>query len=102
MAELGQILTSDTGSWTGGPTSYSYQWRRNGSNIGGATSQSYIAVDADVGTNVTVAVIATNIIGPSTAAVSENTPIKAIGLGYVDLIGGGRIDLIAGGSIETL
>jgi hypothetical protein len=40
---LGDVLTTTDGTWTGYPASfsYAYQWRRNGNNIGGATSSTY-------------------------------------------------------------
>jgi hypothetical protein len=69
----GQTLTATTGTWTNTPTSYAYQWRRGGTAISGATSSTYALVSADVGTVITVAVIATNAGGSSTAAVSAGT-----------------------------
>ena len=52
--QQGQTLTASTGSWSGSPTSYGYQWRRcntSGSacaNISLATASTYTAVAADV------------------------------------------------------
>lgn len=64
----GQTLGVSNGSWTNSPTSYSYQWLRNGSSIAGATSATYTLVSADVGTMVACAVTAINAIGDSTPA----------------------------------
>lgn len=72
-AQFGQQLSAiSNGSWTGEPTSFARQWRRNGSNISGATLASYVLVEADVGTTITLAVTATNASG-STTAVSNPT-----------------------------
>ena len=74
----GQTLVAATGSWTGDPTSYAYQWLRcdsNGQNcsaIGGATSSAYVVQGADVALGVTVRlrVYASNAAGTSAAAFS--------------------------------
>lgn len=73
--QRGQTLSSSTGSWTNGnaPSSYTYQWKRNGSNIGGANSSTYTLVSADVGYTITVSVIATNDAGSSESALSLPT-----------------------------
>jgi hypothetical protein len=36
-AQVGQTLTATTGTWTHNPTSFTYQWNRAGTPIGGAT-----------------------------------------------------------------
>ena len=65
---LGSTLTSTTGTWTGIPTpTYSYQWKRNGSNIGGATNSTYVTTLADSSANITCDVTATNTAGSATA-----------------------------------
>ena len=65
---LGSTLTSTTGTWTGIPTpTYSYQWKRNGSNIGGATASTYVTTLADSSANITCDVTATNTGGSVTA-----------------------------------
>ncbi|WP_194846597.1 S8 family serine peptidase [Mumia zhuanghuii] len=45
----GSVLTTTAGSWTGGPTSYTYRWMRNGKPIPGATGASYRIAVADGG-----------------------------------------------------
>lgn len=70
----GNTLTVTDGTWTGtAPIAYTYQWQRNGSNIGGATNSTYTTVDpTDVGTAITCEVTATN---PVTSAVAESVAI---------------------------
>jgi lysophospholipase L1-like esterase len=57
-ATEGQTLTSSTGTWSATPSSYSYQWKRNGSAISGATSSTYTLLNTDVGSTITVTVTA--------------------------------------------
>ena len=85
-AQQGSTLSTTTGSWTGNPTSYGYQWQDCDSsgascaNISGATSNSYTLVGADVGHRVEAVVTATNAAGSKsassqpTAVVSSPTP----------------------------
>ena len=75
-AQEGQTLTCSTGTWSGSPT-YTYQWKRNGSNIGSATNSTYTLVTADVGTSVKCMVTATNFIGSSTADSNTVTPTSS-------------------------
>lgn len=65
---VGQTLTTTNGTWSGSlPLTYTYQWKRGGSNIGGATSVTYVLVEADADTNVTCEVTATNSLGAASA-----------------------------------
>jgi hypothetical protein len=81
-AQDGQTVTASTGSWSGSPTSYAYLWQRcdsSGANcvaLSGATSSSYTAQTADVGSTLRVAVTASNAAG-STTAVSAATAAVA-------------------------
>ena len=77
----GDTLTTSNGSWTGSPTSYAYQWSR-ASTVGGtyndiasATNRTYELTNADIGKFIKVSVIATNSIGPSSAALSAATSV---------------------------
>ena len=73
-AQVGQTLGASTGSWSGSPSSYGYQWQRcdasgNGCTaISGATSPSYTVAGADAGSTVEVAVSAFNAGGAATAS----------------------------------
>src|ERR1700730_9658776 len=72
-ARVGQTLTATTGTWTHNPTSFTYQWNRAGGAISGATASSYVSVTGDIGTTLTVSVVATNTGGSSSPATSAPT-----------------------------
>ena len=81
-ARTGSTLsTSSTGTWSGSPTSYSYQWQRSAtsggtySDIASATSNSYVVSDSDVGYFIKLAVVATNGIGSSSPVLSDPTTV---------------------------
>jgi hypothetical protein len=81
-ATQGQTLSANTGTWSGSPVGYSYQWQDcDGSgtgcaNIGGASSSSYTLTAADVAHTIRVVVTASNA-GGATAASSLQTAIVA-------------------------
>jgi len=54
----GNTLTADTSTLADadGLAAFSYQWQRNGTNINGATTNTYILMAADTGTSLTVTV----------------------------------------------
>jgi hypothetical protein len=85
-AQEGQTLTCSTGTWSGSPT-YTYQWKRNGSNITSATNSTYTLVTADVGQSIKCTVTATNFIGSSTADSNTVTPASAF-TGLLDTYSG--------------
>jgi hypothetical protein len=63
---VGQVLTSNTGTWLNSPT-YAYQWRRAGKgNISSATAATYTLAAADQGYVVECEVTATNGAGSAT------------------------------------
>ena len=45
----GQYLVADNGVWSEPPTSYDYQWLRDGTPIPGAVDQQYLVQTADIG-----------------------------------------------------
>lgn len=77
-AEVGYTLSVSNGTWTGGVTSYSYQWQEslNGSliwtDITGATTSDHLIIADDVSHKLRCAVTATNNTG-STLAYSDET-----------------------------
>ena len=81
----GQTLSESHASWSGSPTSYSYQWQscdgsgNNCSAIPGATGQSYTLTTGDVGHTIRVQEAATNAGGSSDAATSPQTTVVQAG-----------------------
>jgi len=74
----GQVLTASAASVTGNPApTRTWQWRRNGVDIGGATSSTYLLVTADVGTVISVRQIETNTAGSTTATSAGTAAIAA-------------------------
>jgi hypothetical protein len=73
----GETLSTTTGTWLQSPTSYAYQWKRDGVSIGGATASTYGLVSADVGAMITVTVTATNAAGSTGATSAAVGPIEA-------------------------
>lgn len=66
--EVGDTITCNSGVWAGLPEpSISFQWRRNGSPISGATSALYVPEDEDNGTSIDCQVTATNEAGAASA-----------------------------------
>jgi hypothetical protein len=80
-ARTGETLSASTGSWTGSPTSYAYQWKRADSagdtytNVSSATSNRYVLTDDDIGKYLKVSVVASNGAGVSAAALSTATSV---------------------------
>ena len=81
VAAAGQTLTESAGSWTNGPTSFSYQWEDcdtsgNGCTpIAGATGQSYTLTASDVGATIVVQETASNAAGAGDPAPSAATAV---------------------------
>jgi hypothetical protein len=80
-AASGQTLSTTNGTWTGAPTpTFAYQWQRNSVNISGATSATYLVVDADIGSTLRCVVTATNALG-SASANSNFTSVVTVAFG---------------------
>ncbi|TDX81343.1 hypothetical protein EDF35_1010 [Rathayibacter sp. PhB151] len=60
-AKVGQTLTAVPGTWSPAPVTLSYQWKRGGTAISGATSATYKTVSADAGKAITVTVTGTKV-----------------------------------------
>jgi hypothetical protein len=65
--KAGQRLTCSTGSWSNPPTSFRYQWLRNGTALVGATSNTYGLGILDEGTALTCLVTASTAAGSGSA-----------------------------------
>jgi hypothetical protein len=78
MPQVGGTLTADTGTWSGAPTVFAYQWRRCDASGGacadivGAATASYLVSSADSRSTLRVLVVATNTAGPG-GAISAST-----------------------------
>lgn len=73
---VNEAVSCTTGAWSGtAPISYSYQWQRSGANISGATSSSYVLVNADLGSNVQCVVTATNSAGSVSVTSNSIGPV---------------------------
>jgi hypothetical protein len=73
---VGSTLTVSNGTWSGSPTSYAYQWQRDGADIGSATNSTYVLVSGDLGHLIRCAVTATDAYGGATMTwTSEVGPI---------------------------
>lgn len=78
ISAAAQILSATTGTWSNSPSSYAYQWKRNGVDIGGATTSNYTITSADIGTTLTVAVTASNAAGAGSPATSAGYTLTYI------------------------
>jgi hypothetical protein len=78
--QVGEELTANNGTWTGGVRSFAYQWQRcddagaNCASVSGATGRVYGVRAADVDSTMRVEVTATNLAG-STSATSDRTAV---------------------------
>jgi hypothetical protein len=79
----GYTLGATTGSWSGGPTSYAYQWQDCNAlgtsclDVSGATASSYKLSAGDVGGTVSVTVTASNGSGSSAASSAPTAVVRA-------------------------
>ncbi len=75
---VGQTLTSTSGTWSNTPSSYTYQWNRDGVAITSATASTYVLQAADEATVITVTVNAVKVPTTPTAVTSAGySPIAA-------------------------
>lgn len=81
-ATTGKTLSAGVGTWTSS-TSFSYQWRANGTSIKGATSRTYKVANAHKGKRISVVVTGRKAghttlsrSSASTAAVKSPAPVK--------------------------
>ena len=85
-AKTGAKVTAAPGSWSATPSSYTYQWKANGTAISGATASTYTVPASMVGKKLTVTVTAVRsgwVSGSATSApvtVAKGDAPKATGL----------------------
>jgi hypothetical protein len=72
----GATLTCSTGTWTGSPTAYSYNWRKGGTTLGALDQATYKVALADETGSIDCVVTATNA-GGSTGQASNALTIVA-------------------------
>lgn len=77
------IFTANPGTWTGA-SSFSYQWKLNGVAIGGATAETYEAVDSDQYEMLSVTVTSGGT--PATSAETEVIFPLVLTTGYSELV----------------
>ena len=79
IARTGETLSASTGTWSGSPTAYAYQWKRSSTSSGSytdipaATNSTYLVSESDVGYFIKAAVVATNVAGSSSAVLSSQS-----------------------------
>jgi hypothetical protein len=76
VPSVGETLTADAGVWGPGEIEVSYQWRRSGVAIPGATGHEYAPVAADVGKPITVTVVGTR---PGYTALAKSSVPVTVG-----------------------
>lgn len=101
---VGGVLTTNDGTWSNAPTSFTYQWQRDTlgdlvfSNIASATLASYTLAGADQSCNIRCVVTATNA-GGSVPANSNS--VGLIGPSYPEPVQDGRVEPCANATSET-
>lgn len=84
-AQVGKVLKSSTGTWTGA-TSFVYKWAGNGAGIAGATASTYTPVAGDVGHALTATVTATGANGAASATSAPTASIAAASSGVSSFV----------------
>lgn len=73
---LGGTAQTNNGTWDNSPTSFTYQWTRENINIIGATSNSYVLTEDDIGSQIRCVITAINEGGSTSATTSNNVFIE--------------------------
>jgi hypothetical protein len=77
IGAVGEILTCTMGNWEGEPTSYLYEWKRDGEADIGVDDPAYVVVAADADCEITCVVTATNDVGSTEAPPSNAVLVEA-------------------------
>jgi hypothetical protein len=78
---VGETLTATAGTWSPAPVALSYQWKRAGVAIAGATARTYVVRPTDADASLAVTVTGKKS-GYSSATKLSTTTVKAVGLAY--------------------
>jgi hypothetical protein len=71
---VGRKLTAEPGVWSASPAAtFTYRWKRNGTNIAGATAKTYKLKAADKGKKITCVITAKNSVGTTAKTVKAGT-----------------------------
>lgn len=76
VPRVGQVLRSWAGGWSNAPI-FTFQWKKNGVDIAGATAETYTPVAGDLGAAISVAVTGTNSAGSATAVSAASANVIA-------------------------
>jgi len=76
LGDIGGTHICTQGTWNYSPTSFAYQWLRDGAGIAGATNNRYVLTGADIGKTLNCMVTAANANG-STVAFSDSLFVVA-------------------------
>ncbi|MGZ4181607.1 MAG: hypothetical protein ACXVUL_13120 [Solirubrobacteraceae bacterium] len=102
-AQQGNTITTSNGSWSGSPTSFSYQWQdcntsgASCTNISGATSSSHVLQGTDVGSTIRAVVTATNTSGSASASSAPTAAVTSNSGGGGGLPSGVTLQQLDGG-----
>lgn len=79
IAASGQVLSCSNGSWSNTPTSYTYQWIRDGRNYipANSTSTNYTLVTGDIGKKISCRVTAYNGRGGQARSAAQTATVTA-------------------------
>lgn len=75
-AQVGMTLTGAAGVWESGVT-FSYQWKRNGAAITGATSTSYVLTSTDLASTITLSVTGSNAFANATTTSAPTASVAS-------------------------
>ncbi len=75
--EVGQVLTAGDGTWTPSGVTLAYQWRSDGTDIGGAVSKTFQVPAGQLGKKLSVRVMATRAEHLPGSATGETTAVAA-------------------------
>ena len=74
---IGSLLTAQAPTWSPTGVTTTYQWLRNGANIGGQTGDSYTLVQADVGKQISVKATGTKVAYATGTSTSNAVSVTA-------------------------